>query len=115
LIPNPVPAIRSTLGPHGEHWIKNRARDGDAFCLLGASCEALFVIFQIENGLADEFCDLLDQTATEQFPKRVTRSNGVPQKRPLVYFNDHQRTNFDDVTLVLDKVEVSWTEVHPPS
>ena len=94
----------SPTGSHSDEWIKGKA------CVLGAIAEA-----RGENRLTWTMYDhdssvllTLSEVVDSQFHDRIGVQDGINK---IWCFNDHPRTTYDDVRLVLEKAAIQLDEV----
>ena len=88
------------LGPNGEKWMKGLLKDGDRACLLGA-----LVACGVEQESTTPEYLAIGKAIQEQFPDRY------PGEPHLPYFNDDDKTTFDDVRVVMQKGAVALDEM----
>jgi len=105
------------LLPNYRTWAHGRLIAGPRVCLLGARLrigghEELTEDETVDHLDWDEYTQLLARTITEQFPERgAFRADGtVSPHQSVICFNDHERTRFTDVRMVLEKTAASCAE-----
>lgn len=84
-------------------WVQGAAAHGSRRCMLTGVSDAVNGTTQTLANF-DKVCVPVAKVILEQFPNRT---QGQGMDRPglvVVYFNDHPRTTFADVELVLEKV-----------
>lgn len=95
--PQEVAAAILDLIPNYRRWMKNEEAKRNRHCLVGA-----VAYLRLEPQVEQSFGNRLCQVIRDQYPERFASSSHWATE--AVIFNDHDRTRYGDVRLVLEKI-----------
>lgn len=84
-----------------KYWIKHTFSQGQRRCLVGAADDAgVSTPYWITEGFLDRCAEII----REQYPERYHRDPGTRTGYTIASFNDDDRTTYDDIRTVIEKV-----------